>query len=651
MTPVPDKAARAREKIMRTVSATNERPACAIAAAVGAFLLVMVLLLPAQGAAQDKVRILNDIGTSIERATRLMADKRYEEAADYLEFIHAAYPNIPAIIDMLCQCYLMTGRPQDAIVLLEAQLEKEPKRVDYIKKLGNAYLDLGERERAVAVWGRLLSDDERRAGNYGIVARIEQDAGMYEEALATLRAGRRFEKHFSRYTMEIVHLERKLGREKSAFRNGVIYLSSIQRPSLDQAGFALDLFRDVGSPPELVSVVDSVTAAVPRHERFLRRFKALLLVEAGRYGEAAAYLAPEVHEPPNHQELFEFLSALSRMHHEENDDGFNEFYLMSLDRFLVLHRDSPVAPTVLLLAASKKRMLARNKWPPDSTMLSEVLVLADSVTRHPRGRPHGANAMLLKATVLMDDLYMPVEALETIERTRWRSKETLLGFEELRMRALLAAGQWSRAEKRFRTFAEHRDSTYAVIASYGLGRLYFYTGRYDEAVAVNSELAEKYSWSKWANDALETAMVVKKAMGEANGSLALYSSALLLIERGEFGAALDSLAALEQRCPGSGVIPESLLLKARLLVRLGETDAAESVLVRISETYPLHEAAPRALELLGEILEEERPVEAVRRYSEIIERYPADPFLNRVRNRYIALQKTIPDDTEEETEQ
>lgn len=575
-----------------------------------------------------------------------MIDKRYDEAAALLEFMRESYPDISAIVDILAQCYLQSGRPQEAIVILQAELDKHPQRIELVKKLGLAYLDLGERDKAVEVWNGLLDDDERKASNYGIVARIEQDAGLYEEALATLREGRKFKKHFSSFTMDIVRLEQKLGRDRSAFRNSVIYLSLIKNPRLDQARFAVEIFRDAGSPPDLISVVDSVVVTSPKSERFLRRFEALLFVEAGSYGEAAAFLDPVEGKPPDHRELFEFVSALSRMSRGRGDDEFNEFFHATLERFHALHGNSPIAPAVLLLTASLKRELALKTTPPDGTLLYEVIALTDSIVKHPQGRNHKAKAMLLKALVLMDDLHMPAEALETIELTRWRNKETYLAYEELRMRALFASGRWEQAEKRLSAIAKHGDSTYAVLGHYGLGRLYFFTGRYDSAVSVNSELAEKYSWSEWANDALETAMIVKAAMNEGGGSLALYSGAILSLERGEFDHAIDSLIALERRHPASVVLPRSMLLRAALLVEAGRGTEAETVLESVAEKYPLHEAAPRALEFLGEIIEDERPLEAVHRYSEIIERYPKDPFLDRVRNRYIALQKTFPESGE-----
>ena len=78
----------------------------------------------------------------------------------------------------------------------------------------------------------------------------------------------------------------------------------------------------------------------------------------------------------------------------------------------------------------------------------------------------------------------------------------------------------------------------------------------------------------------KTAMIVKAAMNEGGGSLALYSGAILSLERGEFAQAIDALDELEQKHPASVVLPRSMLLRATLLVETagrqrGDADRVE----------------------------------------------------------------------------
>jgi tetratricopeptide (TPR) repeat protein len=605
------------------------------------------------GAAQQQAG-RDQLSLDLERASRFMALRRYEDAIQILEPLRVSHPRVTAVVDMLTQCYVNAGRARDAIRLLESELVTQPERVDVLKTLGKAYLDIGETERALETWGRILSDDPRRASNFGVVARIQQDAGLYEEALETLQAGRRFDKYFNRYTMEIVRLERKLGRERAAFGHGLEYLCAGPSPGLDQAAFAVDIFRDAGTPAEMLAAVDSMASARPEHERFLRMLQALLLVEAGEYERAAELVGPPAIplEPVtervraadrrlSERELYQFLTALAKMPRTRRNDGFEQFFIGSVDLFLDAYATSSYAPAVLFLGAVRRRDFARGADPPDREALVGAISLTDSILAHPRGKVYAEKALMLRAGIYMDDLHDPLRALEELDRVVWRSAQTMVAAETLRMRALIAARRWDEARQRFTRNAKHPDSTLAVLGTFGLARLYFYTGEYDEAVSASADLAEKYAWSPWANDALETAMIVKKAMTEGAGPLDCYAGALLAAEGGDFTGAVDSLGALERRYPDSSIIPRAMLRKGELLIRLHRSAEAERHLALLSERYPLNEAAPRALELLGGLLEEKRPAEAALRYEEIIERYPDDPFLGRVRNKYVALRESI----------
>ena len=84
-----------------------------------------------------------------------------------------------------------------------------------------------------------------------------------------------------------------------------------------------------------------------------------------------------------------------------------------------------------------------------------------------------------------------------------------------------------------------------------------------------------------------------------------------------------------------------LFERAELETLAGRSDEARLDLEHLAERFPLSGLAPRALERLGLLLEKENPEESARRYEEIMERYPDDPFLERVRTRYIAIQKSI----------
>lgn len=586
---------------------------------------------------KDESRRRREIDPSreVERAGRLIADRRYEEAASVLELICRDYPKIDAAAEMLARCYLLTGRPREAVTLLERRIAEKPNHFALLKQLGNAYLDLGLKDKAVETWSRILTGKKENAGYYGIVAKLESEAGLYDEALATLREGRKFERHFSRFTMDIIRLERMLGRTRTAFREGILYLTKVKDPNIGQADFLFEIFRESGSPDVFIADIDSVAARNEGRRSFFKLLRALLLVDAGEYGGAESYLEGERDIGDN--EFYIFLNYIAGMRYGKDDVGFHKFFTGSLSLFLERYINSPAAPGVILMEAIYQRESAArcdSLGDPFS-----VVALADSAMRHPRGAQYRERAAYLKAMVQLEDLHMPEEALETLDRMVWRDKGQIVRVEELRARALFAAGRWEAAQKRFSALSKDRDSTIAVLGQYSLGRLRFLSGGYGKAVEELSAFAEKYPWSKWANDALGTALMVKGAMAEGGGALDIYREALVMGERGNYDEAIDSLEALEARYAASMITPHAIFLESEFEELAGRPDRARENYIRLTEQFPLHEFAPRALERLGLLLEDANPEDAMRRYTDIMERYPNDPFLERVRNRYMALRK------------
>ena len=624
-----------------------------------------------------------DVQAEMARAERFMREKRYDEAIAVLEAVCRDFPEIVYAPERLSEAYLRAGRPQRAVALLEERLARNQTNINIIKNLGLAYLDLGEKEKAVGAWHRILTGDKRQAPYYGIVAKLEQEAGLYERALETLREGRRFKRYFQRYTMDIVRLERIRGNHEAAFGEGLLLLSKDTRPTLQKAKFTLEIFRESGIGERLLAMVDSVAAASGGHGPFFALLRAVLLVDAGEYEAAAAYLesgppaanpdstsgsakpdsasepagdpvsstttrrdpartaagAGAVRTAPSEQDHYAFINAIASLRGREPDDAFDAFFERTLDLFIERHPQSPVAPAVFLATAEYRRQSANRSVPPDSNLLAEAIVLAQRARHHGGGVPFRDRAAVFKARIELEDFHRPGKALLTLDAAgRWRT-ESMQEVEELRLHALLASGDWGKAARHFERLSGSRDSTLAVIGRYGTGMTHFYRGEYGEAVAELSDLAEKQAQSRWANDALDYAILIKSAMEEGTEALDLYRKALLAEMKGDIDGAARLLGQLGASFEGTVPAPRAALMRAELLVRAGRTDEAETGLVHMAEHYPLHELAPRALERLGDLAGTGRPAEAAAHYGTIIERYPDDPFIERVRNKYIAAEK------------
>ena len=596
-------------------------------------------------------------GAMLERANHFIVRNRCADAVPILERLAAEYPRLAAANEMLAGCYIKEGRAQDAVSLLERCLEAEPGQFVYARDLGRAYMDLGRREDAVAVWRSLLAGDEKTASMYGHVAKMEQEAGLYDEAIETLRAGARLAENAEYYLREIVRLERIIGREEEAFRDALL-LAGQRRGALEgDIRNVTEIFGESKNRERLVALLDSMTEAGSGGSGAFRALKTIFLVEDERYEDAREHLFGAGGREFREDEIYALLVHLGRMPLASGDGRLASLRDDLMQRFLERFGSSAFAPHVRLMAAESKRESARNaSGPAREKLLAESLALSDAAKRSGLGAPYFDRAAILKARVYFEDMHISGEALAELSNVGKRDVLLRLEAEELRGRILLASGDWKDAAAGLGRIAADADTSVAFLGRYGLGRLAFLAGRYEESVKTLSDLAEKHPASPWANDALELAMDVKGAMPEGPGALGLYRAAVLAHSRGESAAALDSLAALGRRFPESSLAPRALFMKGEIEAEsaaLGGTAggagdpsgaaaiaAARADFTRLVESHPLHELAPRALERLAELAAREDPVEALSRYGTLMERYPEYPFMERVRERYVALGKT-----------
>ncbi len=616
-------------------------------------------------------------GVLLDRANVLVMQGRFDDAIPILENLAAKFPRLSAAKEMISECYLKAGRAQDAVTFLERCLEEEPDNFVYVRNLGLAYIDRGQKERAVAIWRGILKDDERSAGLYGTIAKMEQDAGLYDEAIETLRAGKKFKHLGEHYAREIIRLERILGRDEEAIREALLLVGRREGGLESELGTVGDIFRESEKKERLVAIVDSVVTRGGDRSGIFRTLKTIFLIEDGRYDEARKALFGPGAQPPREEELYSLLIRMEQLSHGRNGERFDLLYGEMMEQFLARYGSSMPAPRVLLMMASGKRDAARNAGAGREKLLEEVLALADSAKRHRAAGAYLERAAIFKARVLFDDFRRPDEALGELDGVRWRSDDGMMTeAAKLRVRILLASSNGEEAARELARLAA--DSRLAPLGRYGIGRLNFLTGKYGEAVKVLSELAEKHPSSEWANDALELAMDVKGATPEGTGALDLYRAAILATERGNYVAAIDSLAALETRHPSSSLAPRAIFMKAELEAALGGSDAAPGAsgaeldspgapppaaaeggvsasamleaaradFTRLAERFSLHDLAPRALEKLAGLAERRNPGEAIKQYGMLMERYPDYPFMERVRERYIALGKSSEPATE-----
>lgn len=568
------------------------------------------------------------------RANALIRERRYDEAVELLLAALESYPGDEAFAELLSMSYLRAGRPLEAVEFLEKQIARAPDRFAFVRDLGTAFLDAGLPDRAVAAWHSILDGTEGRAAYFCEVARLEWSAGMYDRAIETLREGKRFPSMTARCSAEILRLERMRGNFRTAFIEGLAGLESDPATGLHRAVPLIESFREAGNPAELIGAADSLAARGGAGAATLRMLAAVLRLESGDFPGARRYLDEARRGDVDANALFQFVSHLLSRHGPGGGEALEAYLDEALGLFVSMHGASTMTARLYLDSAVRAARAAHGEGEEAAAAAGRALAYADSVLSHRHGRAYLEQAALIRARMLLERRFDPDGALETLDRARWLSPQTVAGAERIRMEALLAAGRWDEAHARFARLGSSPDSVFAAMGRYGEGMALFYRGEFSAARDTLAGLAERWPASEWANDALATAILVQQAEREGDGPLALLGAGLLAARAGRTTEAVDSLDALPARYPASILAPRALFEAADAHERAGNGEAARERLELVAERYPLDRHAPRALERIAMTLEDEDPAGAARWYALLMERYPQDPWATRVRERY-----------------
>ena len=614
---------------------------------ISALLLFSLALGPAGGlSAQDNS--LDGAARALRAAAiAAMTSADYPVAIRLLREFNEKYPNRYEEMLYLGRCYLAEGMFDEAIVHLEGARLKRPADYQFIEMLGQAYLEKGEREKAVAVWHSILTDREKDVSRYLQISRAEWNAGMFDQAISTLKEARRFPRHYARFTAEIVRMERTRGNHRGAFIEALPGFEMEELPDLGRAARAIRSFREAGRPPELIAVADSFATGGKKNGPFFHTLHAALLVDVDDFSAASHYLLRARSDKVPERDLYAFVLYLYTLGSKAGDPAFESYLKQASSLFTGKYPESPRAPRILFEGAQHAELAARRGGPGEGESAALAIAMADSTIKHKRGRPYAEKALLLKARVSLELLRDPDAAIRAVDSGQWRHPNMAREASAIRLEALVLSGRWDDATKRFEALAASPDSSLAASGKYGKGMVLFYRGEFDEAATVLSEVAAEAPWSKWANDALAIAVLVRRAEDEDPVVLSSFASAMSSDGSGRYGEAADSLAAAAGRFPGSVLAPEAFYESALLLEQAGRRAEAVAMLVKIAETYPLSRAAPRAVETLAGIHECDDPDESVRWYALFLERYGEDPWATRVRSRYMRLRKSISGNEEE----
>jgi arylsulfatase A-like enzyme/Tfp pilus assembly protein PilF len=131
---------------------------------------------------KDKIHLYESIGYS----AHLMKGEDYEEAANVLEIVLDADPEIPQAKLLLATAYQNTGRSDEAKVVLDDFLRDDPDNTAALITMAKMLSEEGRTDEVLALAKRVLAVDDRNTQAWELMAGVHMRANDHRSALPLL---------------------------------------------------------------------------------------------------------------------------------------------------------------------------------------------------------------------------------------------------------------------------------------------------------------------------------------------------------------------------------------------------------------------------------------------------------------------------------
>jgi tetratricopeptide (TPR) repeat protein len=185
-----------------------------------------------------------------------------------------------------------------------------------------------------------------------------------------------------------------------------------------------------------------------------------------------------------------------------------------------------------------------------------------------------------------------------------------------------------------------KDDLLGYEAKLRNAKLHYYKGDFELSKEV-LDILKRATTREIANDANDLGLLIMDNTGLDSSETAMraYAATELLLFQNKPLVAIDSLKSLYARLNNHSLADEILWLTARTYIKLDSTQQALASLKVINEKYAVDILGDDALYTSAKLYEEKLKdkEEAMKRYQEVLEKYPGSIYVAEARKRYRAL--------------
>ena len=607
-------------------------------------LLVLSLLLALMGLSvqpSGAQQLQQDQMSKFQLAESYLRSGQYDRAIRLLEDLRAANPQLHVFNNKLKQAYENVKRYDDALTLVESQLDTNRTPVLVAEKARLTYLK-GDEQTAFSLWDDALALAPDRRSTYRVVYASLLDNRLFGKAIEVLEKGQETLDAGSVFRLELARLYSLTGRHEEAIAAYLDQLNENERQlSLIQSRLSRYTDKE-GALKQYIAGTKRVVRETPLYRPY-RELLAWLHMEAEQYHEALdAVRAIDRLEQEQGRSLYHFVYRMANA-------GAYDVALEGYQEILERYPDAPSAPQAKLgLGIMHEKWAEKNgeraAGTPDSAphYKKALDTYRDFLDQYPN---HARYAEVLRRVGrLQQDVF---HDLEEAHATLSKVIEEYPGTSAARQarydlgRIAVRRGDLQDARLAFSRLEEDlRTGELADKARYQLALLHFYRGEFESALTLANALNQNTS-KDVANDAIELKVLLLENKGpdSLNKPLKTFARARLLQRQRHHDETLQTLDTLLDQHGRHPLADDTRFLRAQTMRASGRYEDALKAFLEMPLIHPRSHLLDRSLFEAAQIQEQQLndPQAALETYTRLLTDHPASLLASDARSRIRAL--------------
>ncbi|MBO4307811.1 MAG: tetratricopeptide repeat protein [Bacteroidales bacterium] len=585
-----------------------------------------------------------------QMASYYYQNREFDKAIELYEPLYARTNNV-FYYQMLYQSYVEIGNYKEAEKLVEKRIKKQPRDLTLLVDLGLLHKARGDNKKAEKAFESAIDKIGHDSKQVTDLAMAFEKAGMTDYAIKTYLASRKLMNNNLLYIMELATLYEKKGDYEKMMSeyfdlldNQPRMIGSVQI-SLQRAlnetsserlseGLRKTLTSRIRQNPNNQSYLEMMIWFSLQEQDFDFALTQAMAVDA-RFPDAGAAQVLRVAQISENNEAYDV--AVKAFNHLVSKGKDHPLYIegrlgLLRVKYSRLNKNHAISEKELTEVEQDYENALNELGKNEKTipiMRNYAHLLAYNSTR----RESQESRLQRASDILYDIIEMPRVPAKTVSEVKLELGDLLLFAGETWDASLL----YSQVEK------ANKNDIIGAQAKYKNALLSYYNNDFQWAKSQLDVL--RASTSKLiANDAMQLSLLISDNMEEDStyDMLERYAAADLLIYRNKLDSAWVVLDDIVHRNLSHSLFDEVLMQKARIRMKQGRYNEADTLLQTIVDHYGTDILADDALFMLAELNEQQlnNPVRAKECYEKLILEYPTSLYIDRARKRYNLLKNT-----------